>query len=86
MDAFLIFFVSILCQILSLAIFIRVLLSWLPIQNLGPLRPVVDLLYAITDPVLVPLRRIIPPIGMIDITPVVAIILLEIIQSLVVAL
>lgn len=86
MDAFIIFFVSLLCQILSLAIFIRVLLSWLPVQSLGPLRPIVDLLYSITEPVLGPLRRIIPPLGMIDITPVIAIILLQIIQGLVVAL
>lgn len=39
------------------------------------------LLHDITEPILAPLRRVIPPIGMIDISPVVAIILLNIISE-----
>ena len=54
---------------LGYAILIRSLLSWFPIDREGP---VVQALAAITDPVLEPLRRVIPPIGMIDITPMIA--------------
>lgn len=60
-------------QVLGFAIFARAILSWFPIDRNGP---VVQALAAITDPVLDPLRKVIPPIGMIDITPMVAMFLL----------
>jgi len=78
----LVYFVDVFFTLLSLAILARVLLSWL---RVSPYHPVVDLLYRITEPILAPLRRVIPPIGMIDITPVIAIILLQIIQQILVA-
>ena len=56
-------------QFLGYAILIRSLLSWFPIDREGP---VVKALEAVTDPVLEPLRRVIPPIGMLDITPLIA--------------
>ena len=40
------------------------------------------ILNQITDPILVPLRRVIPPMGMMDITPLVAIILLRVISEM----
>lgn len=70
--------VGLLVQILAFAIFARAILSWFPIDRSGP---VFDALNAITDPILEPLRRIIPPIGMIDISPMVAMITLLIIGS-----
>ena len=45
--------------------------------------PLVNLVYLITEPILAPLRRIIPPLGMFDITPMVAIILISVVQGLV---
>jgi len=68
--------ISVAFQIYEFLILIRVLLSWV---NINPYHPVIRILYQITDPVLEPLRRIIPPIGgMIDISPIVALITLEI--------
>lgn len=75
---FLVNFLSILFQVLTFAIFIRALLSFFPIR---PDNPFVVILSQITDPVLMPLRRIIPSIGMFDISPMVAIILLQILQA-----
>ncbi len=72
-------FVDLLFQALIFAIIARALLSWF---NLGPSHPLVRILYDLTEPILAPLRRVIPMIGMIDITPIVAIILLQVIQSL----
>ena len=71
-------FIDLLFYALSLAILIRVIISWL---NVNPYNPLVSFIYQITDPILVPLRRIIPPLGMIDITPLVALILLSVIQQ-----
>jgi YggT family protein len=44
------------------------------------IRVVVDLLYRVTEPVLRPIRRILPNLGGIDISPVVALLLIIVIQ------
>ena len=67
-------FVSYLVQILTIAIIIRALLSWFAID---PRNPLMAILLQITEPLLAPLRRIVPRIGLIDITPIVAILLLQ---------
>ena len=68
-----------LCQVLSFIIFIRVILSWFTTSTYSP---IVVFLDRITGPILAPLRRIIPRIGMVDITPLVAMIILLVISSL----
>ena len=67
-----------LMQILAFAVFFRAIASWLPIDREGP---VIRALEAVTEPVLEPLRRVVPTIGMIDITPMVAMIVLQVISS-----
>jgi YggT family protein len=67
-----------LLQILSLAIFFRAILSWFA---LDPRNPLVEVLDQITEPILAPLRRIVPRLGMVDITPLVAIILLQVLAQ-----
>ena len=79
MASFLTHFISIFAQVLSLAIFVRALLSWFPVKADNPF---VVVLVQITDPVLVPLRRLIPTVGMFDLTPMIAIILLNVIADL----
>ena len=51
----------------------RSLMSWFPNARRNQ---IVQLLYQITDPILVPLQRLVPRIGMIDITPIVAVLIL----------
>jgi YggT family protein len=80
--SFLISFVNILFWVLNLAIFARVLFSWI---NPNPYNPLVSLVYQITDPILDPLRRIVPAVGMFDITPIVAWILLDIVRRILIA-
>jgi YggT family protein len=80
MEVFIFQFFSILLTVLSWAILIRVLLSWIP--NLDRGNPLVRLLAQITDPVLEPARRIIPPIGGMDISPIVVLLLLRLLQQL----
>ena len=72
-------------RLLLLAIFAQVVLSW--VLALGVRSPFLLTLYravsSITEPLMRPLRRVIPPIGMIDITPMVAIIILLILHQVV---
>lgn len=78
--------VSLLIGIYQFLIFIRVLLSWINVDPYRPRidHPIVDLLIAITDPILKPFRRAIPPIGgAVDISPIVVLFGLEIIRRVV---
>lgn len=81
--------ISLAFQIYEFLILIRVLLSWVNVNPYRPAvrHPLVRLLEQITDPVLSPLRRAIPPIGgTIDISPVIALILLEIVRRILIGL
>lgn len=60
-------------QGLIFLIFIGVILSWF---HPDPRNPIVSLLYSLTEPVLRPARRIIPPIGGLDLSPMIVLIIL----------
>ena len=68
-----------LLTVLWIAIFARAIVSWFPIDQGGPIVRALD---AITEPVLEPLRRVVPRVGLFDITPMVAILLIIVIQGL----
>lgn len=79
-DPFTIALVSVLeLAILSLNLFffvilIRIILSWISPDNYNP---VTALLNTISEPILRPFRRLIPPVGGLDISPIFAIVLLQ---------
>ncbi len=68
-----------LCQILTVAIVLRAILSWV---SPGQTNVLTLILFRITEPILSPLRRIIPAYGTLDFSPMVAIILLQLITYL----
>jgi len=60
------------------AILLRVILSWAALAfPIDPRNPLVAALHDVTEPILAPLRSIIPRFGMMDFSPFVAMILLE---------
>jgi len=67
-------------QIYTFVLLIRILITWIP--NLDPYHPIVQLLFQVTEPVLEPARKLIPPIGMIDISPIVVFLVLGILHDL----
>ncbi len=80
-------------RVLSLALTVfwilllaRVILSWLEVFGVrlpisGPWRAIADLLNDVTEPVLRPLRKIVPPAGMFDLSVVVAFIIVIVLQQ-----
>lgn len=76
---FLVSFVQILFIALNIAILARILLTWIPID---PFHPIVRILNQITEPILGPARRIIPPLGGIDFSPIIVLFLLSIVERL----
>jgi YggT family protein len=69
-------FVTTLVWALNLAILGRVVLSWISPSGNDPVTPI---LYQITEPILAPIRRFMPQFGMLDLTPMVALLLLNVI-------
>ncbi|MDQ2754378.1 MAG: YggT family protein [Actinomycetota bacterium] len=69
----------VLGQVYVLILFARALLSWFPESPSSPLAPVRRLVIVVTEPVLAPFRRIIPPVGMFDISFLVAFLVVEVI-------
>lgn len=80
---FLIVLVNLLFQLASLAVLARVVLSWLPAigVRVDIYNPAVRLLHQMTDPLLDPLRRF-ATFGAVDFSPIVALILLEVVRRL----
>ena len=77
MTEYLVKFINVLFYVLWAAILGRVILSWL---NLSPNNPIVVTIYGITEPILKPIRRVLPSMGMIDLSPMVALIVMMILQ------
>jgi YggT family protein len=70
-------------QILTWAIIARALLSWFPIDQGSPLY---QMLFRVTEPIIDPIRRVMPGSGMIDLSPMAAIIVLIVMTQLVAGL
>ncbi len=81
MGSFLYFIVDSLLGLLVLAIFVSAILSWLVAFDVVNLRnrfvaSFTRFLEAVTRPVLAPFRRFIPPLGGVDVSPIVAVLIL----------
>lgn len=77
------FIIGTVIQIYSFILLGRVLMSWIPMftnRPLDPSNPLVKILLDVTEPVLAPLRRYLV-IGMMDLSPLVALIGLQILAS-----
>jgi YggT family protein len=66
-----------LLAVFSLLIFMRIVFSW----GLSSINPLMLFLIKVTEPVLGPFRRIIPPLGMFDISPIVVLLLIRLFQE-----
>jgi len=75
--------VSWLLQLYIIVVFVRVILSWFPIGPDSVLASVYRFVYAITEPVLGPIRRVMPGVGVggmgLDFSPIIVLLLLQII-------
>ncbi len=80
---------NILITLVTMAILIRALLSFIvPVMGAQPhpiLVSIQDVMIQLTEPILAPLRRVLPSVGVFDLSPMVAIIILVVIQRVIVA-
>ncbi|CAB4664197.1 MAG: YggT family protein [Actinobacteria bacterium] len=77
---------SLVCNLLTLYMVIlaaRAVLSWFPMSPGSALAPIARILVDVTEPVLAPLRRVIPQAGVIDLSFLVAFFGLSIIRNII---
>ncbi len=81
---------SLICTALYIYLFVifaRILLSWFPLDPNGIGAAIAGFLYVLTDPILVPLRKLIPGVRlgrvMLDLSPIIAIIGIQILLSII---
>lgn len=67
-------------QLFNLALLARVLLSWFP--DIDRTHPIIQFLYDITEPVLRPVRELLPQTGMIDFSPLVVFLVIQVLLRL----
>lgn len=77
-----VFVISLIAQLLGLLVIVSVILSFI-MEPYHPVRRAVD---GIVEPLLAPLRRVIPPLGMFVITPIVLLLLIQFISNLLINL
>jgi YggT family protein len=70
--------INILLNVYYLILVARVLLSWFRVD---PYSPLVRFLYTVTEPILEPIRAVLPQTGMIDFSPMVAMVLVFALQQ-----
>ena len=75
--------VRLIFELYSFILLARVLIGWFQVD---PYNPLVRALYQLTEPLLAPIRRLLPPAGMFDFSPIVGFIVIRLAEELVVAI
>ena len=71
-------FINVLAGALTLAIFVRVILSWIPNARLP--FGLGDFAFGVSEPILAPIRRAMPFLGGIDFSPFIALLLIQVVS------
>ena len=74
-------FLARLIDLYSLVVFVAVILSWIPLDRRNPL---VTITRGLTEPLLAPIRQLLPPMGGLDLSPMVLLIGLQLLKGILV--
>lgn len=70
-------------QLYSLVILARVLMSWV---NIDPYSPLARTIFNLTEPVLAPVRNLLPPAAGLDFSPIIVLVLLQFVGRMIVTM
>jgi YggT family protein len=79
---YLILFINAISQLLSLLVFVAAILSFF----MSPYHPVRRAIDSVVEPMLAPIRRILPPFGGLDFSPLVLIVLIQVLRNIIISL
>ena len=82
MSLFIIRIINFFVQLITLLIIVKVFLSYF----LSPFHPLRVYLDKIMDPILIPIRKLIPPVGMLDLSPIILIIIVQLLGRMIISL
>lgn len=71
--------IALLIYLYSFVILARVLMSWV---NIDPYSPVARIIFDLTEPVLAPVRNLLPPAAGLDFSPIIVMVLLQILGGI----
>lgn len=71
--------INLALMIFELLILGRVLLSWFP--NVDPSNPLIRVVYDVTEPILRPVRNMMPQTGMFDLSPIVVLLIIQVLRG-----
>lgn len=71
--------ISLLLQLFELALLARIILSWFP--NVDRNNPIIQFLFDVTEPVLKPIRNMLPPGGMFDFSPLIVFLIIQVLTT-----
>lgn len=74
--------IGLLANLLIILIFVWVIVSWI----LSPYHPLREALDRILEPMLTPIRRVVPMVGMLDLSPMILMILIELVSRILISL
>ena len=80
MISLIILFINALSQLLVLLVIVSVILSYF----MDPYHPVRRAIDSVVEPLLSPIRRVVPLIGMLDFSPLILIILIQVVSNLII--
>jgi len=73
--------VQVAFNVLTYLVIARILLSFI---RHNPYQPVIRFIYEITEPIMAPFRRLIPPVGGIDFSPIILFFVIRLVEGLVI--
>lgn len=83
--AILITTIDLLLRLLTILIFVRVIASWIRVSPYHPTwGPILRFIYQATDPIMEPVRRLIPPMGGLDWSPLIVLFGLNFLRNIIV--
>lgn len=77
------YFIVVLARVLNVAILARVVLSWMSVD---PRSGLARWVYEITEPIMGPIRRLLPSLGGLDISPMIALVLVSVAERVLLTL
>jgi YggT family protein len=75
-------FINMLALLLTLLVFVYILSSWV----FPPFHSFRQAIASIVEPMLAPIRRVVPPVGMIDFSPFIFLIIVQVLATILIGL
>ncbi len=79
--------INLLFNVIYILILARIIFSWVRVSPYHPTwGPIMRFVYQVTDPIMIPIQRMMPPMGGLDFSPMIVLILASVLRSVIVSL